>query len=705
MLCTVRSLKNVFTIIIVMGILVTSIVSVEYTSSARLFMMESNQEQRSNHLFVDQQNNQGPWTGSADHPFQMISQALSKADPCTTIFIKDGVYHEIIEIVFPISLVGMGSPVIDGNYRQNVISIRSSDVSIENLTVIHSDGGNTDAGVYIDQSNNVSINNCTIHHTRTGVFANYSKLVLIKNSSFFHSGNAIRTDFSTDISIQGCDFARNSMAILTQHSTQISLNFSIFYANGMSGFFHRSSNISIVQCNLTDNSVNKGGLFFSASQFIDLKQNLFRHNGVGVSISNVSSVHITHCDFVKNTHFAISLRDASEQVMISNCSIRDGIRSGVYIESDNSCTLTRCHLQNNYLYSIFVKPGSDCMAMGNWWNSSLGPWYGFITKTNKVNLFHKDIIVYPWEKTPFKEIGCAQPLPSPRYNHTFDEQILISCDEVDTDNDYVADWWEEKYGYDSSCWDDHRRMDADGDGLSNVQEYFTADYGSDPFQKDIFLELDWMHCENGQSNKPEKTWLQPIMDSYAARNITLHIDLGSLGGGEKIFHACDDVPTYAALGELYWTYFLENDLQNPRKNIFHYGLLCNFCPDLNFPFMGWNALDSFAISVEWLTQQFPFYERQQLITGGIAHHLGHTLGLIADTYQGIDNTDTVRLSSNWLMFRNYRSCMNYLYKYKKFTLSDGLNGSGDFNDWEHLDFKYFQKGLFEEQLAIVNQRI
>ncbi len=663
------------------------------SSSAKLI-----QNEQVNQIYVDHYNNQGPWNGSSRHPFKNISHALNIAAPYDTIYINDGEYNETVEILFPIQIIGYGSPVINGGYQPEVISVRSSNVLITNLEIIHSDGYKTNAGISIDQAQNVSISHCVIHHTKTGIFLNNSNNITISDSWFFHNGNAIRSNHSSHVTITNCDFARNSMGLFLQYSNEINMSHSTFSANGLSIFLDHSSNAKIRQCNITDNSVNKGGFFFSDSTYIEVSDTLFRHNGVGISFSNVSSAVVDSCNFLKNTHFAISFRETSKQIIISNCSIRNNMRNAIYIESGNSCIITRSHLVDNAIYSILTNPSSTCFATENWWGQSLGPWQSFLSKTNKISFLKGQIIMYPWQKTPLNRVGIQKPVPSPRYNHTFDEEPSIPCEDVDSDGDNVADWWEEKWGYSTDLKDNHSVLDPDGDGLSNVQEYYTDEFGSNPFHKDVFLELDWMYCDNGESNKPDEKWLQKIIDSYADHNITLHIDTGSMGGGEEISYACDHIPTYAALEDIYWTYFLNNDLQNPRKNIFHYGLLCNYCPDLNFPFVGWNAMDSFAISVEWIAQTYPQYQRQQIIAGGITHHLGHTLGLIADTYEGIDNMDTLRFfSDSWREFRNYQSCMNYFYKYRVFSLSDGSQGPGDFNDWAYLDFSFFKKGTYEEK--------
>jgi len=168
-----------------------------------------------------------------------------------------------------------------------------------------------------------------------------------------------------------------------------------------------------------------------------------------------------------------------------------------------------------------------------------------------------------------------------------------------------------------------------------------------------------------------------------------------LEGGEEI-PICNSAFSYSKLQDLYWKYFLHNDLNNPRKGIFHYGLICNYCPDLNFPFFGWDQFDSFAISAKWLKDLNPLKSMDHLIGGALVHHLGHTLGLIVDKYGGIDNTGSSRIFTiQWLKYRNYESCMNYRYKYKKFSFSDGTNGRGDFDDWGNLDFSFFKNTTFD----------
>jgi hypothetical protein len=181
---------------------------------------------------------------------------------------------------------------------------------------------------------------------------------------------------------------------------------------------------------------------------------------------------------------------------------------------------------------------------------------------------------------------------------------------------------------------------------------------------------------------------------FDAQNITLHIDDGRLGNGGRIpvLKSTD----FSDMITIYWTHFLEHNPLHPRKGIFHYAIISDHCADVSYPFFGWDQFDSIAISATKAKQHSPQYPRQMIIVGGILHQLGSTLGLLAETHPGNDNLKTAHIGSiDWFIYREYRSSMNYLYKYRILSFSDGSMGQSDFNDWGNLDFSFFQQTSFQ----------
>ncbi len=644
-------------------------------------------------IVVDQENTNGPWDGSWDHPYATIQDAIQHASPHSEIIVMQGIYKEQIVIHQPISIIGKNKPLIDGMHNPSIIQIMSDNVRIENFEIKNSGGYNTDVALKITQATNISIIDTIFHHTRTAITIENSSKIHIYNNTFSNNGNGLFIKHCENIIIDKNRFTHNAIAIVLQYSSTISTTFSSFIGNGLSGLISQCSDLNISSCNLSDNSVNKGGFFLTDTLNSHFSNCLFRHNGDGISLSSSDNINIEYCEFLQNTHFALSLRTASKNIIISKCIIADNLRSGIYIEEGNQCQISMCNINNNYLYDI-TGDSFTCLAENNWWGSAIGPFHS----NNELLLFAFVIDSYPWAKVAWKDIGIQdQKLPS-FDDISFAPDWTITLSEPDTDQDNVPDWWEEKWGYSPLIWNDHLHLDPDNDSLNNVQECYTDQYGSNPYVKDVFLELDWMKGDNGAENKPSEELLQRIIDNFSSHNITLHVDTGNLGGGSEIPEVCTKPSSYLDLHNLYWTYFLNNDMENPRKGIFHYGVISNYCADLNFPFMGWDVLDSFAISVEWIEDSYQFLKRENIIAGATVHHLGHTLGLIADVYQGIDNVGTTHFfTKQWFTFLPYISCMNYFYKYRIFSYSDGSHGNNDFNDWEHINFSFFQHSYFPKK--------
>jgi len=631
--------------------------------------------------------------GSGPGNYTKIQDAIYDSANGDKIFVYGGFYLENIQINKTIELTGedIDNTIIDGNNIKNTIEITSKNVVLSNFTIQNSGGHNSNCGIEVKE-NNFTINNCILIRAKNGILIKNVRNTNIKNCYFYSNGRGICIESSFDILINECIFGHNSIGFFLNESENCSVYQSYFHTNGISCLFNDSSNIKILNCNLSDNSVNLGGVFFIDSFDIDISNSIFNHNGASINIFSSEFIEINYCNFNLNTHFAISLRTPSNNIDISNCKINDNYRYGLYVEPDNEFKMTNCNIENNTLYGLFCNY-ANCYARNNWWGSPFGPSLTELRPSSKISIIPTIPKIFPWKFKKFNQIGAD-------LNFTFVDKNLsikniINLPGEDSDEDGLPDWWEEKWGYDTQTWDDHENLDPDEDAINNYEECYTDEYGSNPFYKDIFLEIDWMKpIDTKISNKPSEDLLEKIVKIFKNNDINLHIDVGNLGGGQEI-PSCEIFYSFTQVNDIYWEYFLENNINCPRKGIFHYGVICNYCPDSNFPFFGWDQLDSFAISSQLIKEKNPLYNIDRLVAGAIVHHLGHTLGLLADAHGGIDNIQTLHpLSRQWWKYINYQSCMNYFYKYKILSYSDGTHGNGDFDDWDNLDFGFFKNSVF-----------
>jgi len=648
-------------------------------------------------LYVDDNNSNGPWDGTIQYPYQHIQDAVENATVGNIIFVQVGIYPEQVNIDKTLMIIGenQNETIIDGKYEHVVIFVYADNVIIENFTIRNSGGYNNDAGIGIE-SNNVTIKNSTIYRTKTGIYFNHTTENTIQNCTFSTNGDGMFLNISENSTIEGCSFVHNAIGIHLEQSVNTQFSSMNFHTNGLAVFGNNSINITIDHCAASDNTDNHGGMILTSCSHVTIVNCLFSHNGMGVNIGSSESFSITRCDFISNTHFAIIMRQASQNITVSQCTIHQNLRYGVYVIENSRCTVTQNNIEGNTLQGLYVNTGF-CDARNNWWGSIFGPAIAELRKTSTVKGKLSTLRVTPWLIKPVPDTGVQRTI-----NRSWAEIIsipsvnTITFQDNDTDDDGCPDWWEIKYRYDPNRWDDHEHLGPDHDGLNNIEECYTDQWGSNPFHKDIFLEIDWMESQtqSAYSNKPSHDLLNQLVAIFNKHNITLHVDTGELGGGEEISYQSHF--SFADMRNIYFEYFLHNNLTNPRKGIFHYGIICDYGPDVNFPFMGWDQLDSLLISAQWIQDLYSQYNREQLIVGGIVHQLGSTLRLLASTYEGNDNLGaTIPLSIQWWKYHNYKSCMNYYYKYRLLSYSDGTHGFGDFDDWSHLNLSFFKQSQFK----------
>jgi parallel beta-helix repeat protein len=655
------------------------------------------QETYKNVIYVDDDNINGPWNGTQEFPYRHIKDGILNSTDEDIVYVFNGIYNETLKVNKSISLKGENRnlTIIDGTYNNETININKDGIDLNNFTIRNSGGYQYNSAIKVNSNNN-QIKNCKIYRNKVGIFLNYSIDNEIDNCTFHTNGEGVLLYSSNNNTITGCIFSHNSIGVHLEKSNYNNISYCLTYENGLSFYINDSKNIKIFNSNVSDNSVNLGGIFIENSFCITIDNSILRHNGQGISISSSNEISITNCDIVQNTHYAITMRKPSKNVIVNCCEISNNLRNGIYIEKLNSCKIKNNNINNNKLFGIYSR-SIRCNARLNWWGSLLGPSYFESIFRSRITIFIVKIRCLPWRFKQIKDIGAnwEENKSYLKRIEPYKQDKKFNFTGKDMDEDGLPDWWEEKWGYSPFIWDDHANLDPDKDALNNFEECFTDKFGSNPFYRDIFLEIDWMESNHPNIlNKPSENRVDELISIFKQHEIALHVDIGALEGGEEI-PICDSEFSYSKLHDLYWKYFLQNDLNNPRKGIFHYGIICNYCPDLNFPFFGWDQFDSFAISAKWLKDCNPLKSLDNLICGALVHHLGHTLGLIADTHGGIDNIGSSDfLTIQWFKYRNYKSCMNYRYKYNKFTFSDGSNGIGDFNDWKNLDFSFFKETKF-----------
>ena len=645
-------------------------------------------------IYVDDDNVEGPWDGSLEFPYQYIQDGIDNAPDYALVYVFNGTYYEQVTIPKPVILSGehADTTIVDGQYQEYVVFITADHVCLTNMTIRNTGGYHNNAGIQI-QANNISILSCILLRAKSGIRVTNASHTIIEESLFYSNGEGILLEDSQKITCSTCYFHHNAFGIHMLNSSSILLSECHAVTCGIGFYSDHIQDVVITRSGVYNNNDNQGGFYFLSSEKISVENCNVYHNGFGIRVINTTRLSMANSTVSWNTHYGVTIDEGSDDVILENNNIVNNLRFGIEVEG------SRCQLSHNNIYANLFGLNvlvSFCDAQHNWWGSPLGP--ALLERRIKDRIYGKNaqIQFFPWPLRKYQFAGSDwtidQELLDPEINTSRYEDIELPGE--DTDHDNIPDWWEEKWNYNPETWDDHEHLDPDGDGLNNIEECYTDQWDSDPFQKDVFLEVDWVQAQDPEvTNKPPETYLIFMKAVFQLRGIHLHVDIGNLGGGEELVISQEF--TYADLRDIYWDFFLHNDLNNPRKGIFHYCFVCDYGPGGGFAFFGWDHLDSFEIAAQRLQNRYDEYTRGQLIVGGTIHELGHTLSLTVDDHGGNDNAIALQpFTLQWWKYRNYKSCMNYRYTYQIIDFSDGTHGRGDFNDWDHLDFSFFKKTHF-----------
>ena len=145
-------------------------------------------------IYVDDDNTQGPWDGTLEHPYQYINDGVDAANPGDTVFVFSGTYCENVVVDKSIHLIGeeRDTTGIDGGGSGDVIYITADLVNISSFTVMDSGSGTYDAGIEILSSHNTIVD-CNIYmNFGDGMRLTSSSNNTIANCNVFSNGISVR---------------------------------------------------------------------------------------------------------------------------------------------------------------------------------------------------------------------------------------------------------------------------------------------------------------------------------------------------------------------------------------------------------------------------------------------------------------------------------------------------------------------------------
>lgn len=263
-----------------------------------------------------------------------IQQGLMLAVNGDTVLVDPGHYHEKnIIIAKSIFLIGINHPVLDGDNKYEVISIKANGVVIDGFTIVHSGISSIEdyAGIKIYSSRDVTIRNNILDDTFFGIYSQYGTNCSIEHNTMT-AYSKVEQESGNGIHCWKSDSMRIIANTITGHRDGI--------------YFEFVKN-SIIWRNVSEANL-RYGLHFMFSNNDAYIGNVFKNNGAGVAVMFSKGLKMINNYFEENWGdgaYGLLLKEISDGYIENNRFIKN--TSGIFMEGASRIRMEKNVFQSN----------------------------------------------------------------------------------------------------------------------------------------------------------------------------------------------------------------------------------------------------------------------------------------------------------------------------------------------------------------------
>lgn len=284
---------------------------------------------------------------------ERIQATVDAAQTGDTILVEAGVYKQgNIIVTKPLCLIGKDFPVLDGEFKYEIFSIKSSDVTVDGFELRNTgrSGINDVGAIKLYDAKRCTVRNNRLRECFFGIYNLHSTDCVIQNNDVRSkpidensSGNGIHCWKSDGMKIIG--------------------NYITGHRDGI--YFEFVTN-SLIEKNVSEMNL-RYGLHFMFSNDDTYTGNTFSNNGAGVSVMFSKSVHMYNNTFSKNAgeaSYGILLKEISDSEIKQNKFLNNSV--GIYMEGTNRIHAAgNVFSQNGYALRIQASCSDNTVERNN----------------------------------------------------------------------------------------------------------------------------------------------------------------------------------------------------------------------------------------------------------------------------------------------------------------------------------------------------
>lgn len=266
-------------------------------------------------------------------PVRSLQAAVKMAAAGDTILVRSGRYPSYNTVIDKaVTVLGQDYPVLDAQFREEVVTISADGVTFDGFEVRNSRTGSMRdyAGIRLYRVRNVTVSNNRLINNFFGIYVSDSRQVRITGNSA--TGNNSPTSSGNGIHLWQCRDAVIANNRITRHRD---------------GIYFEFVKKSLIRGNISEQNI-RYGLHFMFSDDDLYRQNTFRQNGSGVAVMYSKRIRMIGNLFLENwgsSIYGLLLKDISGSEIRHNRFIRN--TTGIYMEGCEGISAAGNSLVNN----------------------------------------------------------------------------------------------------------------------------------------------------------------------------------------------------------------------------------------------------------------------------------------------------------------------------------------------------------------------
>lgn len=278
--------------------------------------------------------------------FTRVREAIAAAQNGDTVRVFPGLYREgNIVVNKSLVLLGVDFPVMDGEYKSEIFSIKSSHVVLKGFKVIRSGVSSIEdmGGIKVYDSEYVIVANNILEDCFFGVYIQYSKNCRVINNTIFSKNKRLEHETGNGVHCWKSD------SLLIQDNSIIG------HRDGM--YLEFASNTTVLNNIAKDNMRYGLHFMFSHGNFYIL--NTFINNGAGVAVMYSREVKMYNNYFAQNwgdAAYGLLLKELTDSYVEGNTFVQN--TTGIFMDGSSRVTVKRNVFRSN---GWALKMQANCM--------------------------------------------------------------------------------------------------------------------------------------------------------------------------------------------------------------------------------------------------------------------------------------------------------------------------------------------------------